>query len=128
VDELSWHADGGVINGLPLPRELLRAIEDGRWPGQPDPAVLREVFGDQPEAPRFYTLDVMASVNRVWRERTDEVFIGLPSDETPPGDIDPRRSPLIAELGTEQLVALDYRSSEDSPRVLYLTEATPSPW
>lgn len=117
-----------MINRLPLPADLLRAIASGRWPGRPDPTVLREIFGDLPEAPRFYSLEVMAAVNRGWPARTNELFVGRPSARTPPGDIDPRRSLLIGELGTEQLVALDYRLSIALPRVLYLGGAIPSPW
>ncbi|MGI5232756.1 hypothetical protein [Actinoallomurus sp. CA-142502] len=41
-----------------------------------------------------------------------------------PGDIDPRRSVLIGDLGHEMPFALDFRTSWGRPRVVYLTIGT----
>lgn len=43
------------------------------------------------------------------------------------GDIDPKKSLLIGDLGPDRLIALDYRGNE-SPRVLYLVGETESLW
>ena len=44
-----------------------------------------------------------------------------------PGDIDPKRSLIVAELGPGQLIALDYRRSA-IPEVLFASDDARSPW
>ncbi len=50
------------------------------------------------------------------------MFLGAPDDDHPPGDIDPKLSVLVGDLGhgSDQPIALDYRLSMDQPRVLTL--------
>jgi hypothetical protein len=116
------------VNGLVLPDDLLVAIDGGVWSERLSVGRLREVFGEAPVHPRFYDLETIDAINLAWWDERREVYVGQPSDEEPPGDIDPRLSLLVAELGPDQLIVLDYRRSRSSPRVVYLTEAVRSPW
>lgn len=108
------------INGLPLPRELVDALEDGRWQRSVDSITFQCVFGDEPTDPSLYNIDDMQRENRTWVQQHDPVYLGRPSDEHPPGDIDPERSVLIGDLGPDMPFALDYRSNDATPRVVYL--------
>jgi hypothetical protein len=116
------------VNGLVLPDDLLAAIDEGLWSERLSVGRLREVFGEAPVHPRFYDLETIDAINLAWRDERREVYLGQPNDEQPPGDIDPGLSLLVAELGPDQLIALDYRRSPSSPGVVYLTEAVRSPW
>jgi hypothetical protein len=120
--------DVPAINGLAIPSALTAAMMSGRWPESPDIARLRNVFPDEPVRPRLYSEATMRAINRSWASENDEVYVGQASERNPPGDIDPALSLLIGELGPDQLIALDYRTSSSSPRVLYLTGASRSPW
>ncbi|GLY91490.1 hypothetical protein [Actinoallomurus iriomotensis] len=113
------------INGLPLPGALCAAIEDRRW-APPADELLTRVFGDRPQGPRFYSLDHMRFENHRWPEVGSGLpaYLGSPDAAAPPGDIDPRRSVLIGDLGHEMPFALDFRTSWDRPRVVYLTIGT----
>jgi hypothetical protein len=113
---------------LVLPEDLVAAIDGGLWSVHLDFDRLREIFGEDPVHPRFYDLATIHAINRAWRAERRGLYVGEPSDESPPGDIDPKLSLLIADLGPDQLIALDYRKSMSSPRVVYLTGALRSPW
>jgi len=116
------------VNDLPLPPALLTAVGDGRWPAAVPADRLRAVFDDDPVFPRLHPLEAIVSLNRVWRSESDRAYLGTPSAASPPGDIDPRRSLLIGELGPDQLIALDYRTSATDPAVVYLGPEMRSPW
>jgi hypothetical protein len=109
--------NSNVINGLPLPEALLAAIREERWT-PPDPAVLAKVFGEQPDGPSFYTLQQMEFENRHWLGRTGPVFLGTPDAVRPPGNLDPRNSLIIGDLGPDMPFALDYRPAI-GPTVVY---------
>lgn len=109
--------NSNVINGLALPVALLAAMRQGRWT-PPDSAVLAEVFGEQPEEPCFYTLDQMEFENRHWLKRTGPVFLGTSDPAQPPGDLEPRSSLIIGDLGPDMPFALDYRPAV-GPTVVY---------
>jgi SMI1/KNR4 family protein SUKH-1 len=113
------------INGLPLPDALRAAIEDGRW-APPADDVLARVFGDEPQGASFYSLDYMAEENRAWPGVEDglPIYLGSPDPSAPPGDIDPRASVLIGDLGYDMPFALDFRTSREEPRVVYLSLET----
>ncbi len=58
-------------------------------------------------------------------------WLGTPDMEHPPGDIDPRLTVLIADLGVSSEIpfALDYRTSFGQPRVLlYTWHLAPTPY
>ncbi len=109
--------NSNVINGLPLPEALLAAMREGRW-APPDSAVLAKVFGEQPEEPSFYTLDQMEFENRHWLARTGPMFLGTPDAAQPPGDLEPRSSLIVGDLGPDMPFALDYRPAV-GPTVVY---------
>jgi hypothetical protein len=70
----------------------------------------------------LYMLDTMQHENEIWLEEKAPMFIGAPDTTKTPGDIDPKLSVLIGDLGwgSDQPIALDYRLSMDHPRVLTL--------
>lgn len=107
------------INGLLLPRALTLAIDERRWRAPAEPQ-LRRVFREKPVRVRLFDLAAMRAENRAWLEGKDRAFFGHLDDKHPPGDIDPARSLLLGTLGPHLPFALDYRVSDDDPRVLYL--------
>jgi hypothetical protein len=107
------------INGLVLPPALVRAIETHRW-RRPTALALQRVFREKPSGAVFLDLEAMIARNAAWRAETNPAYFGHADDRSPPGDIDPLRSLVIGEVGTELPFALDYRTSVDSPSVVYL--------
>lgn len=59
---------------------------------------------------------------------TNPVYLGTANDELPPGDIDPRRSVLIGDLGHDRPFALDYRDSSEQPSVVLLASTQKAGW
>lgn len=115
-----------LVNGLPLPSALIEAIQSGRWV-TPSLLKLEAVFPlavDDAEPvlhPAFFDLDGIQRENDGWSEETLPSYLGDKDDKVQPGDIDPSQSVVIADLGPDRLIALDYRVSEENPRVVYLT-------
>jgi hypothetical protein len=122
-----------IVNGLPLPAEMLTIIEAGRWKCPGDRSGLDRLFPERSEfccysypAMQFETQSMISrDASPMWR--------GTPDLHCLPGDIDPRRAIFIADLGIgyDQPIALDYRLSTECPRVLTLrwdTPAPPVPW
>jgi hypothetical protein len=114
------------INGLPLPDALRSAIEEDRWAPPADHLLLTRVFGEEPQGASFYTVEYMRSENRRWPEVESRlpIYLGSPDESAPPGDIDPRMSVLIGDLGYDMPFALDFRPSRVAPRIVYLTLET----
>jgi hypothetical protein len=108
-----------TINGLPLPSALVSLIKAGRWRAPADRSELDRLFPKRGDF-LLYPPDYMPFENRHWIETTHRYFAGAPDPANPPGDIDPARAVLIADLGNgwDQPIALDYRASVDEPRVL----------
>jgi hypothetical protein len=116
-----------LVNGLPVPAALVAAIQEGRWPGIVERQTLERVFHSKPVMPRFLSLEDVAAINKHWHEEVDPLYIGEADDADPPGDIDPVQSLVIAELGPDQLIALDYRPAA-GPEVVYASDDARSPW
>jgi len=116
--------DGLIIGGLRVPDPLLRVIHEDRWVAPKDPALLAAIFGETPPQPIFYKLNGILRENDSWHsdmeDETRECYVGSESVENPPGDIEPARSLLIGDLGPDQPFALDYRTSDSDPSVVYL--------
>lgn len=108
------------IAGLPLPRELVEAIQAGKWRAPTDPQFYIDTFGELPDCPLFYDLDEMSRQNGSWQSSSAEEEFGYPVEGRSAG-IDPARSVLIGDLCPDMPIALDYRNSEKSPGVLYRT-------
>lgn len=114
-----------LVNGLPLPTALIDAIHSGRWVA-PSVDKLESVFplaiggGEPIRHPAFFNLDGMQRENDGWSDETLGSYLGNSDDKVQPGDIDPTQSVVIADLGPDRLIALDYRTSEEKPRVAYL--------
>ena len=117
-----------IVNGLPLPTALVEAIHAGRWI-VPAHEKLRAAFPLEPIVhPLFYNLEGMLRENAGWQDETLESYLGRKCSSAYPGDIDPTKSVLIADLGPDRLIALDYRESQESPGVVYLTGDIESQW
>lgn len=115
------------VNGLKLPLGLTRALRDGRWSSLNSSASLADVFGSEPVRPRFFTLEQIEAINSYWKDEADPLYVGKADSSRYPGDIDPKRSLIVAELGPDQLIALDYRRGV-SPEVLFASDEVTSPW
>ncbi|GAA4233877.1 hypothetical protein GCM10022254_37390 [Actinomadura meridiana] len=116
-----------MINGLRVPKELVSTIESGRWtpPREEEPTYLA-VFGEPAVHPMFYDLDTMARENSHWPGLSEDEVFG----KERPGEslgVDSRKSLLVADLGPDMPIALDYRLSEN-PRVIYLRNQSPTAW
>ncbi len=121
------HHDEVEVNGLRLPLGLIRALREGRWPGLGSSASLAAVFGSEPVRPRFFSLEEIVAVNGYWKDEAAPLYLGQADSSRYPGDIDPKRSLIVAELGPDQLIALDYRRSA-VPEVLFASDDARSPW
>jgi hypothetical protein len=110
-----------TVNGHVLPRVLDDAIKSGRWAPPADLALLAAAFADQPVHPSFYDADQLRQENSTWVDETDVWYVGEPDRAHAPGDLDPRQSVLIGDLGPDRPFALDYRTAP-TPRVVYLRE------
>jgi hypothetical protein len=109
-----------AVAGLPLPRELVAVIQAGKWNPPTDPQVYVDTFGELPDHAMFYSLAEMIRQNRSWQSSPVEEVSGNPVEGRSAG-IEPARSVLIGDLGPDMPIALDFRSSEDNPSVLYQT-------
>jgi hypothetical protein len=116
------------INDLPLPAALLSAIEIGIWQTPKNRDVWRSLFPDKEIVqPMLYPLGGMRGESS-WLGITGPAYLGHVGEGFVPGDIDPRRAVLIADLGPDRLIALDYRESETRPSVVALTSEDHSCW
>lgn len=108
------------IGGLVLPSALVSAIESRRWRPPGDSEIYRRVFSDNPELPEFYDLAGIERQTSSCHSMTDDEqwWLGLESPDSL--GVDLSQSVVIASLGPDMPVVLDYRLSSDSPRVLYL--------
>jgi hypothetical protein len=121
------HQDEVEVNGLSLPLGLMTALREGRWSSLDSSASLAAVFGSEPVRPRFFTLEEITAVNGYWKDEADPLYLGQADSSRYPGDIDPKQSLIVAELGPDQLIALDYRRSS-VPEVLFASDHASSPW
>lgn len=110
-----------TINGHVLPQPLDEAIRSGRWAPPADLDALATVFDDQPVHPSFYDANQLRQENATWVDETDVWYVGEPDEVHAPGDLDPRQSVLIGDLGPDRPFALDYRTAP-APRVVYLRD------
>lgn len=112
-----------VVNGLPLPRELLALMDAGRWKTPADRSGVDRLFPEN-DGLCLYSLNQMESETKACNraDRQTPMCLGVPDADNPPGDIDPRLTVFVADLGWgfDQPIALDYRVSRDRPRVLTL--------
>ena len=115
-------------NDLPLPLPLVRAIENGVWRTPKDREVWYSLFPEkQVVQPMLYHLETVHG-QKSWLMEAGPAYLGEPSESVVPGDIDPTRAVLIADLGPDRLIALDYRDSETNPSVIGLTSDRHSYW
>jgi hypothetical protein len=116
------------VNGLALPSALVDVIRTGRWIA-PTSERIRKVFPlAQTAQPLFYKLESIQRENALWRDEIRSAPYRGRKGGVQPGDIDPTKAVLIADLGPDELVCLDYRASEDKPSVVYLAGDEESRW
>jgi hypothetical protein len=112
-----------VINGLPLPGDLLALMGAGRWKAPADPFGVDRLF-PQNGGLCPYSVELMESETRTLFDPRLQcsAWLGVPDPDRPPGDIVPRLAVFVADLGHgfDQPIALDYRVSRDRPRVISL--------
>jgi hypothetical protein len=110
-----------MVNGLPLPRELVALMESGRWKMPVNRSGVDRLFPEN-RGLYLYGIDLMDSETRTLFDphRQGRMWLGAPDSIDPLGDIDPCLAVLVADLGLgyEQPIALDYRVSRDRPRVI----------
>jgi hypothetical protein len=112
-------AASASIGNLAVPRELVNAIDDGRWIPPQDDRIITDVFGDEPDDPRLYDLPTMARQNQRFQSKSQVALASdIPGAQRGLG-IDPTLAVLIGDLGADMPIALDYRTSETRPRVIY---------
>jgi hypothetical protein len=109
-----------AVAGLPLPRELVAVIQAGKWSPPTDLQVYVDIFGELPDHAMFYSFSEMIRQNSSWQSSSVREVSGNPVKGRSVG-IEPARSVLICDLGPDMPIALDFRSSEESPSVLYQT-------
>jgi len=120
--------DAIYINSLPLPPALVNAIRSGIWTTPKNRNVWRSLFpDDQIVQPMLYPLGQMDGEG-MWLGLTGPGYRGKVGEGFVPGDIDQTRAVLIADLGPDRLIALDYRESETHPSVVALTSEQHSNW
>ncbi|WP_125728594.1 hypothetical protein [Kibdelosporangium aridum] len=107
----------GRIDRHVLPSLLVELIDAGRWRAPDDEDLLRAVFTDEPDGPRFYSLADMIRQNEFFHQMSPDDALNAAGI-----GIDPNHAVLIGHLGADMPIALDYRASATSPRVLYLAE------
>ncbi|MET7574943.1 hypothetical protein ABZT04_41740 [Streptomyces sp. NPDC005492] len=111
--------DSSVLIGeLPIPARLIQLIRAGKWV-PPSDDVLLEVFAEEPVQPQFYGEGMLIRENQAWRAYPENAWPGNPDIEGNLG-IAAERSMVIADLGPEMPIVLDYRKSLTSPRVIYM--------
>lgn len=116
------------INDLPFPAVLVGVIESGFWQTPTNPDIWRSMFPDNEIVhPMLYPLEEMHG-RKSWLSEAGPAYLGQANEGYVPGDIDPNRAVLIADLGPDRLVALDYRRSETGPSVVALTSEEHSCW
>jgi hypothetical protein len=121
-------SDTIYINDLPLPAGLVSAIKNGVWQTPKNRDVWRSLFPDEEIVqPTLYPLGEMQGQNS-WVGITGPGYLGHIGEGIVPGDIDQNRAVLIADLGPDRLIALDYRESETCPSVVALTSEEHSCW
>ncbi|MCI0700806.1 MAG: SMI1/KNR4 family protein [Planctomycetia bacterium] len=121
-------SDALYINGLPLPVALVDAIESGIWQTPKNRDVWHSLFPDaEIVQPTLYSLRAMTGETS-WLSEAGSAYLGRAAEGFVPGDIDPSHAVLIADLGPDRLIALDYRESETRPSVVALTSAEHSCW
>ena len=108
LDRLGWR-----VNGLLLPRALVDLLARGRWgsfPRRGSVSPWGDVEAYSQQSMQLETPNVCYGLK----------WLGKPDTERPPGDVDPKLTVLIADLGvgSDEPFALDYRASFEQPRVL----------
>jgi len=115
------------VNDLLLPEVLSKLIAEGRWV-PPNDDRIQEVFGERPSQANFYSFEDMKLENDAWSAETLPEYLGEPDDQFPPGNLDPRSSILIGDLGHDLPFGLDYRLDQDRPRVVFLGTKVDGRW
>jgi hypothetical protein len=120
-----------VINGLPLPGDLLALMEAGRWKAPLDHSGIDRLFPENGGL-CLYSVELMESETRTLFDPQLQVpaWLGVPDPDNPPGDIDPPLAVFVADLGHgfDQPIALDYRVSRERPRVITLRWGESGKW
>jgi hypothetical protein len=111
------------INNLPLPSALATALKSGNWQTPVDRSSWRVLFPNESvRHATLYDLNLMTKENAGWRTESNPSYLGQPDNRQSPGDIDPAKSLVIADLGPDKIIAVDYRESLSCPSVVHLVD------
>lgn len=114
----------GLIFGMALPSCLVKAIDDGTWASLAKSPKIEEVFGEAPVRASFYSLSAMVAMTKWWREELDEetleCYYGTSSASVAAGYISRMGAVIVAGLGPDLIVALEYDGPHASPSVVFL--------
>jgi hypothetical protein len=117
--------DPVFVGNLQIPNEIISAIESGEWVLPGEESVLLDLFTELPQpGSKLYSIEWMLKETFAWWESPAEEYEYYGGGKSKVDDdfetIDPKCSILIGDLGVDMPLALDYQTSLDSPRVLYL--------
>jgi hypothetical protein len=103
-----------VVNGHSVPQKIISLIQRNQWTFPREATSLQQLFTDELLSnATLYTLDVMRSKN--------ENALTSPSEKLRQSiGLDLKSSILIGDLGPDMFLSLDYRTSANDPRVVYL--------
>ena len=116
-----------IFNHLLLPETFAERIRCGGAWATPNAERIQTAFGEPPSQAVFYTLEQMLMENEHWASETHEVYFGQADSQNPPGDVDPRKSLIIGDLGMDMPIALDYRNTP-TPTVIFLGRRVLNRW
>lgn len=121
------------VNGLELPQTLQCALRSGAWMSRGrgfsekwrEPhqlALFKKLFPRIPDLiPELFDYDGMVRENTLWHRPHDmRFYLGEPSMDYPPGDVDPQRTVIIGASEPDSPIALDYRTPV--PRIVYFCD------
>jgi hypothetical protein len=121
--------DTVVINSLPLPLKIQLLIDRNEWTFPSDTASAQDLFTEKPTAQAtLYSLSSMRSETEAWITAPPEelqYYGGAGASVGTFHQVDPRLTVLIGDLGYDMPIALDYSTSINRPRVVYLPSRAP---
>jgi hypothetical protein len=106
-----------VVNNMALPVAISERAMNGSVYLDPELAKRAFPLGEVIQ-PMFYSADHMQRENQSWPDEEYSGYLGTKDGHYSPGDIDPRQSVLIGDLGPDLPIALDFRRSQERPSLV----------
>lgn len=106
---------------MPLPAQLVEAIESGRWI-RSTKLLKRAIPPERVFSPNLYDWEAIERETDAWLllvSDDEPERVGRVSSKFSPGIVDPYQVVLIGDVDPDMPIALDYRGTADRPCVLY---------